>query len=122
MLGQVKANLDTIGISESIGVALADSGYYSEANLAEAEAEGPELLIATANERDQRRGTVTGRGVRKGPHGWAMHATLATQRGRTLYAKRGTRWSRCSATSRTFVGSGGSPAGDYSPATRSGSS
>ena len=89
MLGQVKANLDTIGISESIGVALADSGYYSEANLAVAEAEGPELLIATANERDQRRGTVTGRGVRKGPRGRAMHATLATDRGRRLYTKRG---------------------------------
>ena len=38
-------------------MALADSGYYSEANLAAAETEGPELLIATANERDQRRGT-----------------------------------------------------------------
>ena len=44
----------------SIGVVLADSGYYSETNLAAAEATGPELLIAVMNERDQRHGTASG--------------------------------------------------------------
>ena len=67
---------------------LADSGYYSETNLAAAEATGPELLIAVMNERDQRHGTASGRGVLKGPCGRAMQGTLATERGRTLYTKR----------------------------------
>ncbi len=67
---------------------LADSGYYSEANLATAEAEDPELLIAVRNERDQRRGEVSGRGVFRGPGGRVMQDKLATERGRTLYAKR----------------------------------
>ncbi len=89
MLRQARVNLDAAGASGSIGVALADSGYYSEANLAVAEAEGPELLIAMANERDQRRGTVGDKGVFRGVRGRAMHATLATERGRRLYTKRG---------------------------------
>jgi hypothetical protein len=56
MLHEARANLAAAGISKTIGVALADSGYYSEANLAVAEQEGPELLVAVVNERDQRRG------------------------------------------------------------------
>ncbi len=52
MLRQARTNLAAAGVSRTIGVALADSGYYSEANLAVAESRGPELLIATANERD----------------------------------------------------------------------
>jgi hypothetical protein len=89
MLRQVKANLVAAKISGAIGVALADAGYYSEANLAEAESQGPELLIAVRNERDQRRGAVSGRGVFKGPRGRAMQGTLATERGRSLYIRRG---------------------------------
>ena len=91
MLHQARANLASAQISGSIDVALADSGYYSEANLAAAETEGPEgpeLLIAVMNERDQRHGAVTGRGVFKGARGRAMQGKLATERGRTLYTKR----------------------------------
>jgi len=88
MLRQARANLDAAGIPKTIGVALADSGYFSEANLAEAEQEGSELLVAVMNERDQRRGVASGRGVMKGPRGRAMQGKLATERGRTLYAKR----------------------------------
>jgi len=40
-------------ILERIGVALADSGYYSEANLEAAERDDSELLIAVRNERNQ---------------------------------------------------------------------
>jgi len=58
MLHEVRANLASAQISKTIGVALADSGYYSEANLAEEE--GPELLVAVVNERDQRRGEASG--------------------------------------------------------------
>jgi transposase len=87
MLHEVRANLASAQISKTIGVALADSGYYSEANLAEEE-EGPELLVAVVNERDQRRGEASGKGVFKGPRGRVMQGKLATERGRTLYTKR----------------------------------
>jgi transposase len=89
MLRQARANLAAAGESGTIGVALADSGYYSEANLTAAEPEDPELLVAVMNERDQRRGEVSGRGVFKGPRGRAMQSKLATERGRGLYSKRG---------------------------------
>jgi len=88
MLHEARANLAAAGSSKTIGVALADSGYYSEANLATAEAEGPELLVAVRNERDQRRGEVSGRGVFTGRRGRVMQGKLATERGRTLYANR----------------------------------
>ena len=88
MLHEARANLASAQISKSIDVALADSGYYSEANLEAAEAEGPELLMAVMNERDQRRGEVSGRGVFRGPGGRVMQDKLATERGRGLYAKR----------------------------------
>ena len=86
MLHEARANLAAAGISKSIGVALADSGYYSEANLAVAEQKGPNLLVAVVNERDQRRGEISGKGVFKGPRGRVMQDRLATER--TLYAKR----------------------------------
>jgi len=88
MLHEARANLAAVGISKRIGVALADSGYYSEANLEVAEQETPELLVAVVNERDQRRGEASGRGVFKGPGGRVMQGKLATERGRTLYGKR----------------------------------
>ena len=88
MLHETRANFASAQISKRIEVALADSGYYSEANLAVAEAGGPELLVAVMNERDQRRGEVSGRGVFKGASGRVMQGKLATERGRTLYAKR----------------------------------
>jgi hypothetical protein len=88
MLHEARANLASTGIGKSIGVALADSGYFSEANLAVPEVEDPELLIAVVNERDQRRGGSWGRGVFTGRRGRVMQGKLATERGRTLYAKR----------------------------------
>jgi hypothetical protein len=39
----------------------------------------PELLIAVRNERDQRRGEVSGRGVFRGPGGRVMQDKLATE-------------------------------------------
>jgi hypothetical protein len=87
MLHEARANLAAAGIPKTIGVALADSGYYSEANLVEQD--DSELLIAVMNERDQRRGVASGRGVMRGPRGRAMRGKLATERGRRLYAKRG---------------------------------
>ncbi len=75
-------------IPERIGVALPDSGYCSEANLEAAEREDPELFVAVRNERDQRRGEVSGRGVFTGRCGRVMQASLPPNEGRTLYAKR----------------------------------
>jgi hypothetical protein len=69
-------------------VVLADSGYYSEANLQVAERKGEEFLIAVTNERDQRAGTLSGRGIKKGGCGRVMQGKLATEEGRSLYAKR----------------------------------
>src|SRR6266545_5591662 len=86
MLHEARANLASTHISKSIGEALADSGYYSEANLAVAEQKGPNLLVAVVNEQDQRRGEISGKGVFKGPRGRVMQDRLATER--TLYAKR----------------------------------
>jgi len=88
MLHEARANLASAGISKRIGLALTDSGYYSEANLEVAEQKNPELLVAVRNERDQRRGEVSGRGVFTGRRGRVMQGKLATERGRTLYAKR----------------------------------
>jgi transposase len=88
MLHEARANLASAQIPERIDVALADSGYYSEANLEVADQEDPELLIAVRNERDQRRGEVSGRGVFAGRRGRVMQGKLATERGRGLYAKR----------------------------------
>jgi transposase len=88
MLHEARASLASAQMSKTIGVALADSGYYSEANLEVAEQADPELLIAVMNERDQRRGETSGRGVVKGRCGRVMQGRLATEPGRTLYAKR----------------------------------
>jgi Transposase DDE domain len=113
MLQEARANLVSAQIPKRIGVALADSGYYSEANLEVAEQEDPELLVAVMNERDQRRGEVSGRGVFAGRRGRVMQGKLATERGRGLYAKRATPLSRCSATS-------GGPQGQAIRSTRPG--
>ena len=45
MLDQAQNELSTIGVEGQIDVALADAGYWSEANIQNAEPEGPELLV-----------------------------------------------------------------------------
>ena len=73
-------------------VLLADAGYYSEANVRQAEGRGPELLIATRSDRNRRARAAPPRG--RIPAGLSvrerMDRKLATQRGRRLYAQR--RW------------------------------
>jgi len=88
MLHKARSELDAARIEERIGVLLADSGYYSEANLALAKADDPSFLIALTNDRDQRRGAVSGGRVKRGVCGRAMQARLATEEGRSLYARR----------------------------------
>ena len=88
MLHEARSELDAANIGGRIGVLLADSGYYSEANLQMAKTDDPSFLIALTNERDQRAGTVSGRGIKRGVCGRVMQDRLATDEGRSLYAKR----------------------------------
>ncbi|MDP9242152.1 MAG: transposase, partial [Actinomycetota bacterium] len=88
MLDEARSALEAARIEKRIGVVLADSGYYSEANLQVAERKGEEFLIAVTNERDQRAGTLSGRGIKKGGCGRVMQGKLATEEGRSLYVKR----------------------------------
>lgn len=88
MLHEAGVNLEAAKISDTIGVGLADAGYYSEANLAIARQEDPEFLIATTRQSKHRAGAVSGRGVPTGARGRVMQDKLATDEGRSLYAKR----------------------------------
>ena len=73
-------------------VLLAEAGYYSEANVRQAEGRGPELLLATRSDRNRRARAAPPRG--RIPAGLSvrerMDRKLATQRGRRLYEQR--RW------------------------------
>ena len=94
MLNQAQAVIETImGEDATLGVALADAGYCSEANLA-TETEDRELLIATKKDHKQ---LATLRDA-KPPRGrkpknmtarQRMDRKLATKRGRELYRLRG---------------------------------
>lgn len=93
MLEKAAENLEAAGVEGGAGVALADAGYWSEANVAEADPEGPELLIATAKDWKQRkavreapppRGRIP-RGLRPRER---MERKLLTKRGRGLYRMR----------------------------------
>ncbi len=77
MLHEARANLAFAQTSKTIAVAPPDSGYYSEANLAEEE--GPRALHRVVNERGQRRGEASGKGV--GRVG-AVHVPSSPSRGR----------------------------------------
>lgn len=86
-------NLQGAGVEERVGTALADAGYWSEANVQEAEADGPELLIATTRDWKQRKAARE----RPPPRGRIpndlscrerMERKLLTKRGRAFYKKR----------------------------------
>src|SRR5665811_1463987 len=55
MIAATEQSLHALGIPSPIGTVLADAGYYSEANLADADPEGPELLVATTKDWKQRK-------------------------------------------------------------------
>lgn len=94
MLGAVESNLEAAGIEERPRVALADAGYWSEANMATcSRPDGPELLIATTKGWKQRK-LLRERGCPRGriPQGLSprerMERKLLTKRGRRLYGMR----------------------------------
>jgi len=90
MVDAAITTLAAIGITATIGMVLADAGYWSEANATSA---GPDRLIATLKDWKQRRaardlGTTTGPPP---PHASALEAMehrLRTPQGATEYAKR----------------------------------
>lgn len=55
MLTTTKSNLDRAGITESIGAALADAGFWTEDNFLQAPVDGPELFINTMKDWKQRK-------------------------------------------------------------------
>lgn len=93
MLMQAQANLDAVGCRKRIKAAAADAGYWSEANAAQEQPEGPELFIATSKDWKQRKAQRE----QKAPRGRIprnltlrerMERKLLTRRGREIYKKR----------------------------------
>lgn len=90
MVTAVQGVLDAVGISQPIGVVLADAGYWSEAN---ATADGPDRLIATQKDWKQRRAArELGTAIGSPPAGMsaveAMEHRLRTADGAEAYALR----------------------------------
>lgn len=90
MLDATTAALAAVGVSEAIGIVLADAGYWSETNATTA---SPDRLIATLKDHKQRRaardlGTTTGPRPDDAGTLDAMEHRLRTPEGATDYAKR----------------------------------
>jgi len=90
MVAVVRDGLAAAGITEPIGMVLADAGYWSEDN---ATAKGPDRLIATSKDYKQRRkarelGTTTGPAPEGASALDAMEHRLRTAEGTATYAKR----------------------------------
>ncbi len=95
MLETMERTLEAAGIEERPRTALADAGYWSEANVtACSRPEGPELLIATTKDWKQRealreRGCPRGRIPKDLSPRERMERRLLTQRGWRVYRLRG---------------------------------
>ncbi len=93
MLEKAQEELKAAGSKEKIERALADAGYWSEAN-ATKNAEGPELLVATNKDWKQRKAmreapAPRGRIPKDMTARDLMERKLLTKRGRALYKLRG---------------------------------
>lgn len=90
MVDQARANLEAAGVERSIGAAVLDSGYYSEANTAALEARGIDPYIATERLKHNEeippvpRGRIPDDLTAK----QRMARKLRTKKGKTTYAKR----------------------------------
>jgi DDE family transposase len=90
MMTALADTLTAAGISAPVGLALADAGYWSEAN---ATAPGPDRLIATMKDHKQRRaardlGQTTGPPPEGAAPADAMEHRLRTAEGAAAYAQR----------------------------------
>jgi transposase len=90
MVEQAAGNLEAAGISERVGIVIADAGYLSQANLTLEEQLKVELLIATRATKGaaMRREGVRGRMPKNLSPTQAMERKLRTKRGHHLYRKR----------------------------------
>ncbi len=103
MLQKMESTLAAAGVAERPRAALADAGYWSEANVTTcARPEGPELLIATTKDWKSRWAGLRERGCPRGriPKGLSlrerMERKLLTKRGRPARRDCGAFWqSRC---------------------------
>jgi hypothetical protein len=91
-IAKTAENLARAEVEEKAGTALADAGYWSEAN-AEADDDGPDLLIATTKDWQQRkvareRPPPRGRIPKDTSCRARMERKLMTKRGRATYKKR----------------------------------
>lgn len=94
MLEKIAGNLKAVGAPEAMKTALADAGYWSDANILDAKADGPELLIATNKDWKQRKAMreappPRGRIPAAMTARERMERKLLTKRGRALYKLRG---------------------------------
>ena len=94
MLEKVEENLKAVGAPDTMETALADAGYWSDANISGAKPEGPELLIATNKDWKQRKAmreapVPRGRIPAAMTTRERMERKLLTKRGRALYKLRG---------------------------------
>jgi len=93
MLAATATELKAAGVEETVRAALVDAGYCSEANLEQADPDGPELFVATREDwkqREQMRQAPPPRGRIPGhlsPRE-RMDRKLLTKRGRRLYKQR----------------------------------
>lgn len=89
MIAAATESLNEAGITDSVGVVVADAGYLSDTNLT-AEG-GPEVLIATRNRRKipvEQQHARRGRIPKSATPRQRMDRKLATKRGQRLYRKR----------------------------------
>jgi transposase len=90
MAEQVQRNLGAAGVTEKVKEMVADSGFYSEANVEYLEGEGIDPLIATERLKHHEQIPAAPRGRR--PKGMTakqrMARKLRTKRGRERYARR----------------------------------
>jgi transposase len=90
MMDQTRSNLDAAGVTQAIGAAVLDSGYYSEANTADLESRGIDGYVATERLKHHEE-------IPEAPRGripadlspkQRMARKLRTKKGRAVYAKR----------------------------------
>jgi transposase len=90
MVEQMKQNLVAVGVTEKVKEMVADSGFYSEANVAYLEGEGIDPYIATERLKHHEQMPAAPRG--RCPQGLTakqrMARKLRTKRGRERYARR----------------------------------
>jgi hypothetical protein len=90
MVEQMQQNLVAVGVSEKVQVVVADSGFYSEANVEYLQGQDIDPYIATERLRHRERVAAAPRG--RCPQGLTakqrMARKLRTKRGRERYARR----------------------------------